>query len=606
MNTPYDDPHGELLSRALKAEAETIRPAGDGLSRIRDRVERRRGRVRWLMPVASLGTAAALTGGAFGAYNAFSGDDQALRTGRLAHTGPAQHSSAAPSATQPTTPSASTTAPSTARSTDPATAVATRKGEAAAPATPVWPFHSAAYVAMWQQAYADSGSQPWHLDAGATATAFVDSLNLPAQDLGVATTTPVSNGTVDVRVTTASTADGTPRVFAIVRLTRWGAGANAPWEVIGVTAPGLSIDSPAAAAAVASPVTVRYTLDGGVEEDVYTSAWDSGGRLASGHATVGGGAQQATLSFGRARAAAGYVVVADVQSASGTATLTRLAVTPVRLGTSATPTNPQGKQYPPYFVAVQDQRVGLFYSKLGGFGRWLTDPQPGGGVSSPQLTADDRWVYFLRGGGTGVQNLMRVSINGGAEEQVVTDADTITSFAVGGDHGQFLAYVVTKDGSQALVWRNADTGQGGTYQQHSVPPEFGRLAWSADGQHLTAQVRTGTAWELRTYAVATMSSLDSELTTRPDRSAPSYDAHGNLYYVQAIDATHWELLQYDGSRERHVSTITLPEQASPEQAAVDITPDAYAAMVSTPNGHVYRVNDGVAHLLPTDATEASW
>src|SRR2546421_10557279 len=56
---PVDPRHEDALSRALHAEAETIRPAGDGLIRIRARVDRRRVHNRWILPTATAATVAA-------------------------------------------------------------------------------------------------------------------------------------------------------------------------------------------------------------------------------------------------------------------------------------------------------------------------------------------------------------------------------------------------------------------------------------------------------------------------------------------------------------------------------------------------------------------
>ncbi|MFL6136256.1 MAG: TolB family protein [Frankiaceae bacterium] len=591
MNSPYDDPHGDLLGRVLKAEADTVQPAGDGLTRIRERVERRRSRVRWLMPAAALGAAAALTGIAFGTYTALSGKDE-LRSG-VANGGP----SGGP--TQPGPSLTTTQGPTPTPSGSTATVAGT-------PTTPVWPFTSYAQVQLWQQQYASGGQSPWHLDAKYTAQAFVDSLKLPQQQLKVLGLEPVAGGGAAVRIATTTTGDGRPHELAVVRLMRWGTGDQAPWEVTGVSTAGARIDSPAAGAAVGSPLTVHYTLDGGVEEDVYASVWDGQARLASGHAVVGGGAQQAGLTFPAPQTSNGYVVVADIQGASGRSTLTRLVVTPVRF-TGATTTPTSGQQYPPFFLAVSNDRITLYYSKLGGFGRYVTAPHSGT-VRSPQLSADGRWVYFIReDAGTG--SLLRVPIQGGAEQPVVSGQGNVTAFAIGGNEAERLAYVVSTNGAQDVHWQDSTNGHGGGFHADATPPLVEQLAWAPDGRHFTAEVRTGTGWGLRTYDAASAASIDDGVavpgTMRTE--GPSYDAAGNLYYVRTADASHYELVQYDGTQVRHVSTFTLPAGAgSPEAATADITPDAYAALVSTPSGQVYRVDNGTAHLLPTAATGATW
>ena len=58
-NEPVDPRHEDALARALHAQAESVRPAGDGLIRIRARVDARSGRVRWIIPSAAVAAVAA-------------------------------------------------------------------------------------------------------------------------------------------------------------------------------------------------------------------------------------------------------------------------------------------------------------------------------------------------------------------------------------------------------------------------------------------------------------------------------------------------------------------------------------------------------------------
>ncbi|MGH3243063.1 MAG: hypothetical protein ACRDNL_21980, partial [Spirillospora sp.] len=82
MTTDPDDEHGEILRRALHAEAETVNPAGDGLERIRARAAGGPGRrfglgrfglarfglgldrftVGWARPVLAVAAAVAIAG----------------------------------------------------------------------------------------------------------------------------------------------------------------------------------------------------------------------------------------------------------------------------------------------------------------------------------------------------------------------------------------------------------------------------------------------------------------------------------------------------------------------------------------------------------------
>src|SRR4051794_37731040 len=81
----YDD-FDELLRSALRDEADTVTPAGDGLARIQQRVQKRDSRQRWLRPTLALGSAAALALIGVGAavFVNSSGDDSV----KLGQSGP--------------------------------------------------------------------------------------------------------------------------------------------------------------------------------------------------------------------------------------------------------------------------------------------------------------------------------------------------------------------------------------------------------------------------------------------------------------------------------------------------------------------------------------
>ncbi|WP_067479841.1 hypothetical protein [Actinomadura hibisca] len=70
MTTDPHDEYGEILRRALSAEAETVDPSADGLERIRARIDERRRRrfgwewftANWGRPVLAVGAAVAIAG----------------------------------------------------------------------------------------------------------------------------------------------------------------------------------------------------------------------------------------------------------------------------------------------------------------------------------------------------------------------------------------------------------------------------------------------------------------------------------------------------------------------------------------------------------------
>ncbi|GAA2576098.1 hypothetical protein SMC26_12580 [Actinomadura fulvescens] len=69
MTDPHEE-HGEILRRALHAEADTVTPSADGLERIRTKIEERRQRrfgwawftESWARPVLAVGAAVAIAG----------------------------------------------------------------------------------------------------------------------------------------------------------------------------------------------------------------------------------------------------------------------------------------------------------------------------------------------------------------------------------------------------------------------------------------------------------------------------------------------------------------------------------------------------------------
>src|SRR3954469_5553022 len=70
-----DDGFDALLRDSMQSEADTVMPAGDGLSRIQQRVSARRARLRWLRPTVALGSAAVLAIVGVGAYAAVHGNN---------------------------------------------------------------------------------------------------------------------------------------------------------------------------------------------------------------------------------------------------------------------------------------------------------------------------------------------------------------------------------------------------------------------------------------------------------------------------------------------------------------------------------------------------
>jgi hypothetical protein len=129
----------------------------------------------------------------------------------------------------------------------------------------VYPFSSLADAQAWQHAYRSGGHQPWHLDAGMTATSFADFLGYAMADQVISIRTDASGAHVALGYRNPN---GVPVTSAGVHLVRVGNGNDAPWEVVGDDqSAGFTLHTPNDAAAVSSPVRVAGTITG-VDENI--------------------------------------------------------------------------------------------------------------------------------------------------------------------------------------------------------------------------------------------------------------------------------------------------------------------------------------------------
>lgn len=598
----HDDPDGDMLARALAAEADSIVPAGDGLSRIRERVEQRQRRLRWLRPTLSAAAAAVVAVVVFGSYVLAGGTD------RLRQTNPPVGGGSTPAATSvsPGPTSASTRPASSApASTQASSAPPTR----ALPFVALYPFTDASQVTAWQHSSGPS-RQAWMLDPTKVAEHFVRYVGI--HDTLVATYRAGDPTSGEVELQTTSGANHQPRAFTTVLVSHAGTAGNDPWIVTGAVAPYTTVLSPHPGATVGTPLTVRLSSSAGVEESYLTTAWTAtSGQPLDGAVkiVVGQGTQQGTLHLPPS-SGPGFVLAVDAYDASGVSSTGRLAAVPVTFSRAAAPLHPV------QYVAEQKGRIGVFSSSDGSLVRWLTDS--GDGVdAAPTLDPSGQWVYYLRGTtmvkGIGVPAgaLWKVPIDGKSPAQPVLDnAGPITAYSVSGDHDQYLAYVVTENAQQTVTWKNTDNGSGASFTTGSVPPEVEQLAWAPDHQHIAAQVRGGMQWGLTVYSTANFHlNSGTAVPCNPSGCAgPSYDAAGNLYYLQP-KGQQLELVQWTGKQVKHVSTIP---GTNPERATVAFTKDAEAALVDMPgtggpaSDIVYFVENGVATQLATGQDHPSW
>lgn len=613
-NEPVDPRHEEALTAALRAQAETVRPAGDGLIDIRARVERRRLRSRFLIPVATAATVAAtVTAVVASGILAGSSDKpgvSALETTSLAAaTTTAKPSPAA--ATAPPTVSAkpsvlATSAPvvvtsAVAKSTSPGVTPVVAAGGPTGP-VPIWPFADQAAADAWQKTAATSPDS-WHLDPRATAVHFVDALKLPPTAVTGGVPRINADGSATVDLTRVATADATSAVVGTVRLVRWSTEAEAPWGVLDVTSPAgaqlpLAITSPTEGARISAPLPVSFTLTG-AEDDVYVSAWAAGTTSpAATQQTVAGTSTTVTLASALPSTGTGFVVVADGSSGAGAFALSRLAVTPVEFGP---PFNPL-----PTYVAVTNGTLRVLDTTTNAEVDQLAVGTKG--ITQVTVGVDRQWVYYLAPSG-----FMRTQLNGTGQPMTETTADgmhKITGISIAGPHDERLAYLAASPaGDGQWIYWSAGSGRSGQIEvSRSLPPVAESLAISPDGTQLSAFVRTGNQGNVMTFDLATAKTLADATSPKSCTTAGSecvgeaYAANGDLLTVTS-DGTKFVVYRQHGSTPTKLFSVTAAGQG----ATLDTDPTGTKVLLTDGVGHAWSwAGSGSAKALPGAITDASW
>ncbi len=548
------DPYEDRLRQVLLAEAQTVVPAGDGLTQIRAKVARRRARLRWLRPGLAVATAAALGGAAF---FAFALNEPGIRT--LEQDAPFATSSPAPAT------------PTPGRSEGPPPVTGT--------VYPIWPFTSRAEAAAWQRA--GSGSAAWHLDPALTALAFLRYLQAPEVDTVMATGPEMTSVGAGTSVTMGRRmANGMLRPVTVVHMVRLGTGSTAPYVVTRAAgAYTLKITSPGLAAPVRSPLAIRGTVDGvhqSIRVELRTparSAPISVPATAMGSGTTG---WSTTLSFPAPASGIG-TLVARTDSDAGDGAV-QIFASPVLLGAGP----PASAAYPSSFVGVLQGRLGIFDSTSGRLVRYLTGQQPGGGDSEPTVTADRTWVYYVHGTGSCSSSILRVPYAGGSPETVVAAGTALDSVGVGAN-GQRVAYVrhSCASSASALVMMDVRAGTSRLIQIPSEPPAFfGKPSWAPDGRHLAVAVTGGTqSRQVMVFDAATATTVtDGSPVPCPAgqscrQSSPGYDAAGRLSYLVDRGAGG-TMVRQDGGRLTSLFSLS----SGTTQAVVDINSAGAAAI----------------------------
>lgn len=131
----------------------------------------------------------------------------------------------------------------------------------------IYPFATVEQARAWQRDYRENGHQPWHLDAGITASSFVDWIGGSGQVdnvLGVREDVHGAHVTLGYH-----NPNGVPVAAGVVHLVRVGSGSDAPWEVVGdEQSSSFTLTSPRYGATASSPLHVGGQITG-VDESIH-------------------------------------------------------------------------------------------------------------------------------------------------------------------------------------------------------------------------------------------------------------------------------------------------------------------------------------------------
>lgn len=579
--TPYDD-YEDRLREVLLAEAETVVPAGDGLTRIRERVERRRARLRWLRPTVSLAAVAGVAAAAV-LIGSVGGDvEQTLR--------PDPGTPGGGSATAPGPMPTGTAAP------------ALTSG-----VTPIWPFTSVEAAQTWQ-AGGGPVAQPWSLDPARTAAHFLVALDADAVSTVLSTKLERLGAVPGVQVTLGYRAAGAPdRAVTVVHLVRLGTGPQPPYAVRFAGAYRLQVSGLPFFGFLHSPTTVRGTVRdtaATVVVELRRAGAATGTRLASAQATPGANAWTARLAFSAAPGLATLVA----RSAGPDGRTEQLTAVPVRLrGPSRPASGPGGSVggYPATFVAAVGGRVAVLDSGTGAVRRYLTDAQPGGGVADLFLDTFGGRVYFTRGTGTCGAEVHSVPLTGGAETVAIpAPAGGRSENAVVTGEGGTVAYTTTACSGGAAVVAGS-LGGGVPATSYPAPPGHSvRLLGYRPG---TPQVlyldsvggATGTLRLLDTTRPAGPLATASSVVPTPTQSGchdlgATYDPAGRLVLAAGCAGGTVRVLRVEvGNRVAVLATVT---GGSLGPVALDWDPAGQALLLGA-DGHVSRLDGGRATRL---------
>lgn len=568
MNTDDRNESLEALLRdALTDEAEGVLPAGDGLSRIQQRIGARQSRLRWLRPTVAVGSAATVAAITFGAYVALSDTNN-----DKVQIGP-NVGSETPSTSAPAVPTTNTEFPELA----------------------IFPFTSAAAEQQWETDLADGGSN-WQTQPVDVATRWVaDFLDAPSVDR-VLSQTPVDGGDA-VDVTLGRVIEGeNPNAVPVtkVHLVQFGKA----WIVTDASDPMgyLTVSTPEPGAAISSPVDVTGPAFG-VDEGLKVEVRDATSSTSYGDANTsfGGGSGNWSVSvhFQDPTGIVGALVATDISNADGGPS--RIVVERVTFAQSDLP------PYPSYFYAVKNGRITEFAANTGDSLRYLTAEEPGGGPSDLQLADTD--VYYLQGGGTCTNALMTVptTSKGNGTGTVVVSPDTgyvITAYAVSEKSISTFEQACDPARSPAAKLVTSQRGRGVRHNVMdfpSLPPTLETdPSFEVPGtvQYLDAIVRTGNNASLARYDV--YGDNDPRLF---QNACSGFDVNDGMPVAIETDGTGrmWfavqtgssmQVVQCDAGGGKPSVAFTIKGQDQPQD--LDVASDGSAVLLTDADGKVWR------------------
>jgi hypothetical protein len=448
----------DKLRDVLRSEVADVDPSADGWRKIRDGIERR-SRRKLMMRLAYAGSGAVAVAAAATLF--FVVGDSPGRDDKVQ----------VPPASQDPTTKESTPAPDPSASVDDATTKAL--------ATSLWPFHEPASASSWRP-----GTGMDYLAAPqSTAEEFLHRV-LPDTEL----TVQLSPATTDRQRTGAVTRKVAGQSFTIAKVSVRRYGADGPWFVTGLSNAYLTITSPMLGAPVTGEAVVRGQYppgDPGLQVYVFRSDTDI---VELGHktATTGPEGYSATVPF--TSSGSGFVLVTNDSGVDGKESAA--TALPIRLSGGDGLPPPTNSPIPDAYVAVVDQRIAVVDTGSGQVDHYLTELQPGGGVSDPQL-APDGTVVYAEGSGTCASAIKSVPLRGGVSTTVIPA-------------GSYQLSQPTKDAAGLIAFARTNCSTGGAVEIVVHGPDgkdtvvtsgdievAGGLAWFGDSLAFVARNEYG-------------------------------------------------------------------------------------------------------------------